>query len=68
MAQTFPTETPYFNMVAASLIVVPLAWLSWHGIEKRMLNYKGVLLGHTDLYKGVLGLKTRQDEKPPGGQ
>ena len=47
VAQSFPTQTPYFNMVAASLIVVPLAWLSWHGIEKRMLNYKGVLLGHT---------------------
>ena len=47
VAQRFPTQTPYFNMVVASLIVVPLAWLSWHGIEKRMLNYKGVLLGHT---------------------
>ena len=64
VAQTFPTETPYFNMVTASLIVVPLAWLSWHGIEKRMLNYKGVLLGHTGRYKGLLGLKIKPEKKP----
>ena len=49
VAQTFPTQTPYFNMVAASLIVIPLAWLSWHGVEKRVLDYKGVLLGQKNL-------------------
>tara|TARA_Y100000385_G_scaffold279329_1_gene328864 strand:- start:472 stop:1515 length:1044 start_codon:yes stop_codon:yes gene_type:complete len=65
VAQTFPTQTPYFNMAAASLIVIPLAWLSWHGIEKRMLNAKRVLLGHTDSRQSPLGLNMRSEKGPP---
>ena len=47
IAQSFPGQTPYFNTLASSLIVIPLAWLSWHGIEKRILSCKKILLGHT---------------------
>lgn len=65
VAQSFPGQTPYFNTVTASIIVVILAWLSWHGIEKRMLNYKRVLLGHTDLNKLLLGFRAAIKKKPP---
>ena len=65
VAQSFPGQTPYFNTVAASLIVVALAWLSWHGIEKRMLNYKRALLGHTDLNKLLLGFRKILKKNPP---
>tara|TARA_R110002072_G_scaffold138429_3_gene281634 strand:- start:6073 stop:7167 length:1095 start_codon:yes stop_codon:yes gene_type:complete len=65
VAQSFPDQTPYFNMVLSSLIVITLAWLSWHGIEKRMLNYKRTLLGHTDLNKLLLGFRTVLKRKSP---
>lgn len=51
--QCFPGHTPYFNTIVASLVVIPLAWLSWHYIERRALGYKQVLLGHADLGKLV---------------
>ena len=44
MAHLFPGQTPYFNIVTSSLIVIPLAWLSWRYVEKYMLGYKRILL------------------------
>ena len=34
------TMNPYLNMVISLIIVVPLAWLSWHFIEQPCLNLK----------------------------
>jgi peptidoglycan/LPS O-acetylase OafA/YrhL len=48
VANLFPGQTPYFNMLVSSLIVIPLAWVSWHYVERRVLSYKKVLLGHAD--------------------
>ena len=56
VAQSFPDQTPYFNTVVSSLIVIPLAWLSWHGLEKRVLTYKRVLLGHATSQKLMVGI------------
>lgn len=40
----FPAEGPYFNTALATLLVVPAALLSWHGLEKPALKLKGRLL------------------------
>jgi peptidoglycan/LPS O-acetylase OafA/YrhL len=44
VAHFLPGQTPYFNTLVSSAIVIPLAWLSWHYVEKYMLAYKRVLL------------------------
>lgn len=51
VAHCFPEQTPYFNTAVSSVIVITLAWLSWHYIEQPMLGYKRVLLGHADSKK-----------------
>lgn len=62
----FPDHGPYFNIVVSSPIVILLAWLSWHYIEKRMLSYKRVLLGHADSKKLLLGAKALLKSKVSG--
>jgi peptidoglycan/LPS O-acetylase OafA/YrhL len=47
VAQLFPGQMPYFNTLASSVLVITLAWLSWHYVEKPMLGYKRVLLDHS---------------------
>jgi peptidoglycan/LPS O-acetylase OafA/YrhL len=67
VAQCFPGEQPYFNTIVSSAIVIPLAWLSWHYIEKPMLDRKRVLLGHADAKKlwlrakSLFRVKVRED-------
>lgn len=55
VAQSFPGQTPYFNTIVSSVIVITLAWLSWHGLEKRVLTYKKVLLGHASSKRSIMG-------------
>ena len=39
----FPGTYPVFNIVTSSLLVIPIAWLSWHYVEKPTLAYKNRL-------------------------
>ncbi|MBK6511707.1 MAG: acyltransferase [Haliea sp.] len=57
VAYCFPAQSPYFNTAISSLIVIPLAWLSWNCIEKPVLGYKRVLLGHADWEKLLASVK-----------
>jgi peptidoglycan/LPS O-acetylase OafA/YrhL len=59
----FPERGPYFNTVASSVIVIPLAWLSWHYIEKYMLGFKSDLLGHAGSKQLLLRAKALFNEK-----
>jgi peptidoglycan/LPS O-acetylase OafA/YrhL len=45
VAQLFPDFTPVRNMLLSTLIVVSIAFLSWHWLEKPMLMLKSRLLG-----------------------
>lgn len=47
VAQFFPGQMPYFNTMASSVLVITLAWLSWHFVEKPVLGYKRLLLDHS---------------------
>lgn len=42
-----PAASATLVIVAATLVTVPLAWLSWHLVEKRALNLKGAAVEFT---------------------
>jgi peptidoglycan/LPS O-acetylase OafA/YrhL len=58
VAYLFPDQTPYFNVLVSSVIVIPLAWISWHYAESRVLTYKKIFLGHADPKKLLQRIKT----------
>lgn len=44
VATTFPNLQPFGNTLLSSAIVIPIAYLSWHYIEKPSLSLKGKFL------------------------
>ena len=44
IAYTFPEFDPFDNVIVSTLLVIPIAFLSWRYIEKPMLNKKYKIL------------------------
>jgi peptidoglycan/LPS O-acetylase OafA/YrhL len=44
VVQAWPGMHPYANTLISSAFVIPMAWLSWHYLERPMLSLKGKLL------------------------
>jgi len=44
VVMTWPGMHPAYNIFVASALVIPIAWLSWHYLERPMLSLKGRFL------------------------
>jgi len=63
VAQIFPDQTPYFNTLVSSVIVIAAAYISWHYLEKPILGYKETLLRKKRDWGIISRIKTLVSER-----